>query len=64
MPTAKDSQRPHTHSWSRQDKAVYCLDCSLHFTEYIAELEQKLAQLQHPVSVGRAGTSVHAVALP
>ena len=46
MPTAKAIDRSHVHLWSRKEKAVYCLDCSLHFTDYIAELEQRLARLE------------------
>jgi hypothetical protein len=59
MPTAKDVERAHTHSWSRKDKAVYCENCSTHFTEYIKELEQRIKQLEL-----RQGTEVHAMALP
>jgi hypothetical protein len=64
MPTAKDSQRPHTHSWSRKDKAVYCVDCSLHFTERIAELEQQVAKLERWVQGAKQRIAIDAIALP
>jgi hypothetical protein len=38
MPTAGNNQNQHVHSWSRKDKAVYCLDCSTHFTEAMDEM--------------------------
>ena len=51
MPTANDVTRTHVHTWSRKDKAVYCLDCSVHFTEYIAQLEQKIRHLEQKVTI-------------
>jgi hypothetical protein len=62
MPTAKDIERPHTHIWPpRKDKAVYCENCSTHYTEYIAQLEREIVRLKQEA---RHGTAVAYMALP